>query len=278
MALPSRFNRDYELTVQVSSGDAVVVKPPMRVSFNANKSAVGGLNKLTVNIYNLTPTHRLALAKDAEDPKRIAISFRVGYKDSMQLLFKGTIHRGTNTREGPDFVTELQCLDGGHDFLTGFTSATVKGKARAVDAVLGDLPNTGKGKLATLGDATRPIVLVGPPARLLDRLVGEGETWYVDEEKLYILGDKQVVSNFIPVVNAATGLLNTPTREAFKVTFDTLLNPTLRIGGLCKLESVSAPQMDGVYKIDAIGYNGDNYGKVWSQSVTCLVVQDYEVI
>ena len=278
MALPSRFERDYELTVQVTSGEAVVVRPPMRVSFSANKSAVGGLNKLAVQIYNLTPTHRLALAKDAEDPKRIAISFRVGYKDSMQLLFKGTIHRGTNAREGADFVTELECLDGGHDFLTGFTSATVKGKALAVDAVLADLPNTGKGKLTTLTDTTRPIVLVGPPARLLDRLVGGGETWYVDDEKLYILKDREVVSNFIPVVNAATGLLNTPTREASKVTFDTLLNPTLRIGGLCKLESISAPQMDGIYKMESIGYNGDNYGAVWSQSVTCLIAQGYEVI
>lgn len=278
MALPSRFERDYELMVQVTSGKAVVVKPPMRVSFNANKSAVGGLNKLRVSVFNLTPTHRLALAKDAEERKRIAISFRVGYKDALQLLFKGTVHRGTNAREGADFVTVLECLDGGHDFLTGFTSATVKGKALAIDAVLADLPNTGKGKLTTLTDTTRPIVLVGPPARLLDRLVGEGENWYVDEEKLYILKEGEVISNFIPVVNAATGLLNTPTRESLKVTFDTLLNPTLRIGGLCKLESVSAPQMDGVYKIDAIGYNGDNYGTSWLQSVTCLVAQNYEVI
>ena len=278
MALLSRFERDYELTVQVSSGEAVVVKPPMRVSFSANKSAVGGLNKLTANIYNLNPTHRLALAKDAEDPKRIAIAFHVGYKDSMQLLFKGTVHRGTNTREGADFVTELECLDGGHDFLTGFTSATVKGKARAVDTVLADLPNIGKGKLTTLTDTTRPIVLVGPPARLLDRLVGEDESWYVDDEKLFVLKEGEVISNFIPVVNAATGLLNTPTREALKVTFDTLLNPTLRIGGLCKLESVSAPQMNGVYKIDQIGYNGDNYGSTWAQSVTCLLATDYKVI
>jgi len=278
VALPSRFERNYELTVQVSSGEAVLVKPPMRVSFSANKSAVGGLNKLTVNVYNLNQTHRLALAKDAEDPKRIPITFRVGYKDSMQLLFKGTVHRGTNTREGADFVTELECLDGGHDFLTGFISATVKGKVRALDAVLAGLPNSGKGKLTALTDTTRPTVLVGSPARLLDRLVGEGEAWYVDDEKLFILKSDEVVSTFVPVVNAATGLLNTPTREALRVTFDTLLNPTLRIGGLCKLESVSAPQMDGVYKIDSIGYNGDNYGATWAQSVTCLVAQDYKAI
>ena len=144
--------------------------------------------------------------------------------------------------------------------------------------MLADLPNTGKGKLTTLTDTTRPTVLVGPPARLLDRLIGEGETWYVDDEKLYILKDDEVVSNFIPVVNAATGLLNTPTREALRVTFDTLLNPTLRIGGLCKLESVSAPQMDGIYKIDAIGYNGDYYGAAWAQSVTCLVAPNYKAI
>lgn len=275
---PSRFNRNYELTVQVSSGAAVVVEPPLRVSFSADKSAVGGLNKLTVSIYNLNSTHRLALAKDAEDPKRISVAFRVGYQDTMQLLFRGTIHRGTNTREGADFVTELECLDGGADFLSGFVSATVRGKGRAVDAVLSALPNTGKGKLTVLPDTTRPLVLVGPPARLLDSLVAGAESWYVDDEKLFILKGDEVVSNFIPVVSAATGLLNTPTREALRVTFDTLLNPTIRIGGLCNLVSASAPQMSGVYKIDSVRYTGDNYGANWMQRVTCLVAPNYEVI
>lgn len=278
MALPSQFNRNYELTVQVTGGTAVVIVPPMRVSFSANKAADGGLNKLTISIYNLSAAHRLALSKDAEDSKRVAIALRVGYRDTMPVLFKGTVFRGTNSRAGADMVTVLECLDGGADFLSGFISSTVKGKARGIDAVLDGLPNTGKGKLTSAGDVIRPLVLVGSPARLLDGLTEEDESWYVDDEQLFILKRDEVTSSYIPVINAASGLLNTPSRQMQKVTFETLMSPALRIGGLCQLESVSAPQMDGIYKIYSIGYNGDNYGSTWSQSVTGLLLKNYKVI
>lgn len=274
MALPSRFNRDYELTV-----NDVVVRSPLHVSFESNKSVSGGLNKLTVQIYNLKESNRLALAKDAEDPtKRIPIDFKVGYVGSLQTLFKGTVHRGLNTREGPDLVTELECLDGGFDFLNSFTAKTVRGKTRAVDAILGDMPNTGKGKITNQQQLIRPKVLIGSSARLIDELIGDDETWYIDDEKLYIIKDGEVTSSFIPVVNAESGLLNTPTRENSKITFDTLMNPTLKIGGLCNVISVTTPHLNGIYKIDSIGYTGDNYGSDWLQSVTGILTKAYIVI
>ena len=279
MASPSRFNRDFELIVQVSKRSTVSVVPPMRVSFSANKSVSGGLNKLTVRVYNLNESHRLALVKDAEDQdKRIGLSFRVGYEGSLKLLFKGTVHRGTNSREGAELVTELECLDGGHDFLSGFTNKTVKGKDQAVTAILSDLPNTSRGKITVLAPITRPKVLVGPSARLIDELIADTETWYVDDERLYIVKSGEVTSSFVPLVSAATGLINTPTREQSKITFDTLLNPTLKIGGLCSLVSSTAPHLNGVYKIESIGYNGDNYGASWSQSVTGLLAGGYTVL
>lgn len=269
----SRFDRNFELTVL-----DVVITPPMRVAFSANKSVSGGLNRLTVRLYNLNQTHRLALAKDAEQVKRIPLLFSVGYQDTLRLLFKGTVHTGKNMREGPDMITEMECLDGGFDYLNSFTSKTVRGKTRAVDALLDDMPNTARGKVTNQRPLIRPKVLVGSTGKLISELVNEDETWYIDDEKLYIVKDNEVVSSFIPVVNAATGLLNTPTRENQKVTFDTLLNPSLKIGGLCKLESTSAPYMNGVYKIDSMGYEGDNYGASWSQSVTGLLAGGYSVL
>ncbi len=275
---PSRFKRDYELTIQVSGAQAVIVRPPLRISYTGNKSVVGGLNKFTIRIYNLKPSNRLALTKDAEQIKRIPLSFRVGYEDTLQLLFKGTVHRGQNFREGADMVTELECLDGGFDFLNSFTAQTVKGGQRAVDAILGDMPNTGVGKITTRPVLIRPKVLVGASAKLIDQVVDEDESWYIDDEKLYIIKAGEVISSFIPVVRASTGLLNTPTREQSKITFDTLLNPTLKIAGLCRLISTSAPHLDGVYKIDTMGFAGDNYGAKWGQSITGLLAAGYTVL
>lgn len=278
MAILSRFDRDYELTVQVSANRAVVIKPPLRISFSADKSISGGLNKLSVKIYNLKESNRLALVKDQEQIKAIPISFKVGYKGGLQLIFKGTVHKGQNSREGADLVTELECLDGGFDFLNSFTSKTVKGKTKVIDSVLEDMPNTGRGKITSLDNVTRPKVLVGASAKLIDEIVGENETWYIEDEKLFIIKNDEVVSSFIPVINAATGLINTPSREQSKTTFDTLMNPTIKIGGLAKLESKTAPHLNGVYKAETINYKGDTHGKEWMQSITALLAGAYKVL
>lgn len=278
MASPSRFNRDYELAVQVGSGRAIIIRPPFRIAFDVEKSVAGGLNKATIQIYNLEESNRLALVKDAESPKRIPLSLRVGYSGALRLLFKGTIHRGQNSREGTDMVTELECLDGGFDLLNSFTSATVRGGQRAVDQILTDMPNTAPGKINARPALIRPRVLVGASAKLIDDLLDDGETWFIDDEQLHIMRGDQVVSSFIPVVRADTGLLNTPTREQSKVTFESLLNPTLKIGGLCQLVSKTAPHLNGIYKITEMGYYGDNYGAEWGQSVTGFLAGGYEVI
>ena len=274
----SRFRRAYELTVQVADGQAVEVRLPLRVSYSGRKSISGGLNKLTLRVYNLKQSNRLALVKDAEQRKRIPLSFRIGYEGTLQLLFSGTVHRGQNFREGPDMITELECLDGGFDYLNSFTAQTVKGKTRSVEAILGDMPNTLRGKITEQPELVRPKVLVGASAKLIDDIALSDESWYIDDGKLYILKGDEVVSSFIPVVNASTGLLNTPTREQSKITFDTLMNPALKIGGLCQLVSTSAPHLDGVYRIETMGYDGDTHGAKWTQSITGLLAADYKVL
>jgi len=252
--------------------------PPIRLVFDATKSIAGGLNKATVRIYNLKPGNRLALAKDAEEVRRIPLSLRVGYNGSLHSIFKGTVHRGSNYRDGPDIVTELECLDGGFVFLNSFTSRTVKGKDRAIDGILSDMPNTAAGKITDQANFTRTKVLVGASAKLIDELLNDGETWYIEDEKLYILKDDEVISDYIPVVNARTGLLGTPTREAMKLTAETLMNPAIKIGGLFQLQSRTAPHLDGVYRVETISYSGDNYGAGWGQTISGFLAGKYRVI
>jgi hypothetical protein len=274
---PSRFNRNFELTVAVGGGQEVVITSPMRVSFSVDKSVAGGLNKMTCRIYNLKASNRNALVRDKEGRKIIPVRLRVGYEGTMALIFKGTVQRGLNFREGPDMVTELECLDGGAQVLGTFITATVRGKDRAIEEVRAQ-SGLARGKITAQSAITRPRVLVGPTARVLDELLEDGATWYVDDEQLYILKDDEVMSSFIPLVSAATGLLNTPTREMSKTTFETLMNPTLRIGGLCQLESTSAPHMNGVYRITEMGYSGDVYGTDWSMSCTAMPAGSYRAL
>jgi len=263
-----RFNRTYTLEFDIGSRTEVI-KPPLRISFEADKSIMGGLNKCRIQLYNIEERKRLALAKDAEQQgKRIPIRLSCGYQDRQELIFKGTIFTGGTERQGADLVTTIESQDGGFDFTNSFTSRTVEGGKRAVDSVRQDMPNTDEGKITERPMLTRPKVLVGNSAQLIDEMVGPGETWYIEDERLYIIKDNEVTSRFIPVVSAATGLISTPTRSSQQVTFQTLINPTVKIGVRVQLESTTAPFMNGIYKIETITYSGDNYGDAWSQTCT----------
>lgn len=272
-----RFNRDYQLTIGILGG-TVTVKPPMRIEFQADKSIRGQLNKIQIKLYNLSERNRLALVKDAEQRKRIPLSLSVGYQGRLELVFKGTVHKGENTRQGPDIITTLEGLDGGFDYLNSFTNRTVSGGRRAVDSALEDMPNTTAGKINDRPALSRPKVLVGNSVRLIEDTIGPGETWYIDNEQLFIISDNQVTSRLIPVVSAETGLISTPSREFQEVTFQTLMNPSIKIGQRVKLISATAPHLDGVYKIDTISYSGDNFGDDWSQTCTGRLAANSVVI
>ena len=266
-----RFNRTFTLEIDIGTRTEII-RPPMRISFEVDKSTSGGLNKAIIQLYNIEERKRLALAKDAEqNEKRIPIRLSCGYEDRQELIFKGTIFTGGTERQGPDLVTTIESQDGGFDFNNSFTSRTVIGSGLSVNAILEDMVNTGIGKITPRPVLTRPKVLVGNSAELLNSLVTPNETWYIEDEQLYIIKENEVTSRFIPVVNAATGLISTPTRENKKVTFQTLINPTVKIGRRVKLESTTAPYMNGVYRIETITYSGDNYGDAWSQTCTGML-------
>jgi len=277
---PSRFNRDYELVVQVSPTKAVTITPPFRMSFDVSKSTAGGLNTATISIEGMGKDTRAALAKDNEDNTRgpIGVNLSVGYAGNLRRVFTGQLQRGSSEREGPQMVTTLDVIDGGFDHLTAFTSRTVRGGADPVAAILQDMPNTTRGRVAPRPQLSRPTVLLGASSRLLSEQSGAGESCYIDEGQLYILGASDVVGVSVPVVDADTGLLNTPSREQSRIEFSTLFNPLLRLGGRFEMRSANAPHLNGVYKIDSMGYSGDTRGADWLQTVNGLLLPNYTVL
>lgn len=272
-----RFLRDYQLTIGVGS-QAVVVVPPINITFSATKSTDVTLNKLILKVWNLRQSNRLALVKDEEEDDYIPLELSVGYQGRMQLLFRGSVHKGEHQREGADFVNTIECLDGGKDALSSFTSVTVRGKDQAIRAALGDMPNTAEGAITPHAQLVRPKVLVGNSARLITDMLDDDEAMFIDDEQLFVLRNDEVRSDLAPLVTARTGLMNTPQASKGEVTFQTIMNPTLKVAGLCQLESVTAPDLNGVYRIDQINYSGDYTGDDWTQMVTAKRAPNYKVV
>jgi hypothetical protein len=65
-----RFSRDYILRI-TAGGLNIEIAPPIQIVFDVTKSIRGGLNKMNVQITNLSETKRLSLVKDAEEGEKV---------------------------------------------------------------------------------------------------------------------------------------------------------------------------------------------------------------
>ncbi|WP_313051825.1 hypothetical protein [Atlantibacter hermannii] len=310
------FYRDYRLTVGIGN-QAVIIQPPITISFkileSVNKKSLG---KLSVSVNGLKPSTRLQLVKAEDEEKYIPVRLEVGYNGRLRQVFQGSVKSGAVKREGPIHIVSLECEDGGHDYINAFTSRTVRGKNQVVDSVLQDMPNTKKGSVTKQQALIRPKVLVGSSSKIISDMLAPDEDFFIKDERLHILKSHEVTSGNIPVVNARSGLLNTPQatkisaqddggKKAKKPTnepdtdpagkkdtdsstlaksskgqivFDTKLNPMLVIGGLCAVESVTNPALNGVYKIYQIETSGQNNGAAWYQKIVCQPAVNYRVV
>ena len=273
-----RFHRAYELRVLVP-GRELRVTSPFRIQFEATKSIAGlGLNKLTARLWGLSEKNREFFVKDAEERKFLRLELHAGYRGDIKKIFTGDLHRGSNILSKDGFETRFECFDGGFDYLNSFTSRTVVGKTNAINALLEDMPNTQRGIITEFDDLVRPKVLYGSSSKLVEDLLGPDETFYIEDGRMNIIKDSEVVTSYIPAVNARTGLVNTPEREFSKVTFDTLINPSIAVGGRVFLESGVAAHLNGVYRIDSITYKGDYEGAEWTQTITGFLDRNSRVL
>ena len=292
--MTDRFLRDYRLTIGIGN-QAVVITPPFRIRFSVDKSDKSDLNKATIKVDGLNPDKRRRLVRDPDEkPEKdkdgkvkptsnqnkgyFPALLEIGYQGKLETIFRGSIDEAGSIRDDDgQYVTNISAMDGGEDFLRGFVNASVTSKAAAIDAALGTMPNTKKGKIGALGDITRPKVLVGNSMAVVQEMLDPDQRWFIDDERLNILGGNEVVSGYIPVVSAETGLINTPEADKKEVTITTYLNPSIKVGGLYQLISVTAPHRNGVYKCKLITYSGDLDGSDWFQRVTGEIAESYVV-
>ena len=275
--MTDRFLRDYSLTIGLGA-QAVTIKPPFRIVFSADKSDKADLNKMTLKIYNLNDDKRRKLVRDGdkENSGYFPLQLMVGYQDRVETIFRGSVDEAGSAREGAEFVTTLTCMDGGHDFLNSFISTSVTSKVAAIDAALGTMPNTSKGKIGAQKDITRPKILVGNSMAVVADMLDPDQRWFIDDERLNILGGNEVVSGYIPVVSAETGLVVVES-EKESISATTFMNPSVKVGGLFQLISVVSPHLDGIYKVSQITYSGDFDGADWSQKITATIAENYVV-
>lgn len=273
-----RFGRDYELIITTNTGEAIIIRPNIRVQFDVVKSVDGSLNSCTVRIYNLNKTNRKKLQKeDTNTTIKMPFLLKAGY-NRIEKIFQGFVLDSYSEKSGADIVTTITAMDGLEDAQNSVTSKTVK-KGDYLNVILDDMPNTTRGRISDRPVLNRAKVLVGNSLKLVESSLGKNETYFIDEGKLYIIGKNDITSDLVPLVNIETGLLGTPKKKRYEVNFSTLLNPSIKIAQMVKIESLYADNLNGTYKVLSITYKGDSYdGSDWTQDVTCVKLDEVNLL
>lgn len=262
MATP-KFGRNYSLVIEVSSGkevnNTIEITPPFTIEFDVVRNILSSASAAQIRIYNLSKKNRDLIRFDYSNYGEIrTLKLRAGYGTNLPIIFTGNITQASSVREGTNFVTQIECLDGGYAFANGYTATSFPAETPQeviIETLLSNLPGVSSGVIGSYpGSISRGNTYCGNTTDILKTLTGGG--FFVDNLTGHCLGNSECLEGEIQVIDAASGLLGTPVREQTLVTFDILFEPRLIIGQKIILLSSTDANFNGEYKIISVKHRG----------------------
>lgn len=280
-----KLNKVYHLLIQQQDingkglNSGLVITNPITIKFDIDRSAYSGIANMTLDIYNLSPTHRNQVFKDffydieKENPLYVALS--AGYSTTeLSTIFAGDVWNAYNYRQGTDIITRVQAKTGLRNFaqtisLTVEAGQTVKDVTKAC---MDKLPCLNDNHQSVVDYTfTSPLSLMGKPLAIIKKY-NTNKNVYVDLNNVYILGEDEGISGWVPLITDSSGLLNAPERKTGTLVFNMMFEPRLEVGQLIELKSNLAPQFNGQYKIFGIKHKGIISDAIDSQTITTVEV------
>lgn len=288
-----KFGRNYELYIETNYGQrdengefildadgvtqvnrTLTISLPFTIEFDITRNTLTSCNVCQIRVYNLSKINRNQIHFNAYDAGTFRkISLRAGYGSNLATLFQGNMTQAWSVREGVDFVTQIECYDGGFAFVNGtvdisFPAGTTM--RNVIRTIMGYLPNVSVGTVGNFtGSLQRANTYSGNPAQLLYEITGGG--FFIDNGIAHALLTNEYIPdqlNQATLIGPQTGLLGTPVLENTTARFEMLFEPTLNVGRLVKLESTTNEIFDQLYKITSIKHRGMISGVVAGNAVT----------
>lgn len=272
---PTKFMRNYRLTIEISNGEPLVIKPPFTVEFDITRNNLSSLNVAQFRIYNLNAKNRNNLFFNSFNSTEYrTLVFQAGYGDNLPICFFGNITTAFSVREGTNFISQIECFDGGF----GQVNGAIQINWNAGDPVkvvilkaLQQMNQSGNLKLGWIGPfagvMTRGGQFSGNGAAFLYDLMGGA--FYIDSGQANVLGTSHFIPGVPALITGATGLLQTPALELSTATFEMLFEPSLQISQLVQIASGTTNIFaGGAYKITGIKHQGIISDAVCGRAIT----------
>lgn len=193
----------------------------LRFAFSIQKGATKSPNKCSVRIWNIAPDTR----KLTEVIGNVVI-LKAGYAEDVGAvtIFTGNITRSLTTREGPDWITELEIEDGFLEFRDSKVSISFGPGATTLQVVsdiskrfnlpVRDLPKDVASKQYKDGFA-----YVGRVREAMDKACQYmGLEWSIQNRQIQIIKKGGVFKQRALVLSPDTGLIGSPQQECKTMT------------------------------------------------------------
>ena len=256
----------------ISTGNA-------RIVFNIVKN--NKANKAKIQIYNLSEKSREFLNQN-NTLGDIQLILEVGYKQTgLNILFVGDVERSSYKRVGADWITIIECKDGGQAIQSVVLDKSYAGDVKIdVQTIVKDLVNRMKEEarinvdniLAHIKEKVQSkkidwgLNVEGLAMETLNTLLGaQNKEASIQNNNMFIAGptDKETSDRAI-TLSPETGLIGSPiTKEKDSIGFKSLIYPKVDATSTIFLKS---KEFNGLYRVRSIKFNGDTHSNNWFMS------------
>lgn len=264
--MSEKFGRKFRLLIEVDGGKTLPIQNPLTIQFHVKRDINAVNNSLSIDIFNLSKINRDLIFQDSFYTSNIqrSIELQAGY-DNLYTIFKGTFNEANSYRRGVNIITNVVSYNGAFETQNAFTyqtaiaGSTHKSILQTLIGALTSVPNT---KL-TQGIISptyaqniqqRPVVLEGNVWSLIQKY-SDGHA-YIDLNKVYATKYNEYIAGGIPLISAATGLLDTPKRSDSLIDVSTLFEPRFTVNQVVQLISTVNTKYNGQYAIRCVEHSG----------------------
>ncbi|AJK46298.1 phage protein [Burkholderia plantarii] len=295
--MTTQFGRKVGLVIGPDSGAALDLSD-LRIRFAVKRGDTHSPNTLDLTVYNLSE-HTVQKAESKEFTR---IVLQAGYEGNYGIIFDGSIVNVSRGRESAtDTLLNITANDGDMAYNFAIVNKTLAAGSLPEDHVKActaamEPCGVSAGYRPALGGNPLPRgkVMFGMARDRLEIVARTTHTlWSIQDGRLQIVPETSYVPGEVPVITARTGMLETMTLETGGIKVRMLLNPSIRIGHLVKLDNASIPptesgsgvdrnagtaeqsranliDKDGIYCVVNASIKGDTSGNDWYTEIICL--------
>lgn len=257
-----KFGRNYSLSIQTDdSGGFLLVQPPFTIEFDITRNTLSSANVCQIRIYNLSLKNRNQIRFNVYEYATFkAIELRAGYGTNLPVIFSGNITQSWSVREGVNFISQIECYDGGFAFTNGVTNTQFPAgitQHTVIATMAATLPHTKVGAIGSFpGTLSRGNSYSGNTVDILRGITGGG--FFIDKGRANALGTSEYIAapDGTTLVNSQSGLLGTPILENNILRFDMVFEPGLNVGERIVLTSITGMNFNGSYKVTGVKHRG----------------------